>query len=72
MSQISIFFGNLTIFWQNEPHIDQEVDVKKATDQEQETWVMPAPRYIAEISIFFANLAVFFGKMNPILTKNLM
>ena len=26
--------------------------MKKATDQEQETWVMPDPRYIAHISIF--------------------
>ena len=66
MSQISIFFGNLTIFWQNEPHIDQEVDVKKATDQEQETWVMPVPCYIAEISIFVANLAVFLAITCPL------
>ena len=43
------------LFWKKEPHIDQEFDVKKATDHEQETWVMPVPRYIEEIS--------FFGKM---------
>ena len=27
--------------------------MKKATDLEQETWVMPVPCYIAEISIFW-------------------
>jgi len=68
LSQISIFFGNLTIFWQNEPHIDQEVDVKKATDQEQETWVMPAPRYIAEISIFLP-IWPFFWQNEPHIDK---
>ena len=60
------------MFWQNEPHIDKEFDLKKATELEQETWVMPVPHYIAEISIFLPIWPFFFGKMNPILTKNLM
>ena len=33
----------MTIFWQNDPHIDKEFDVKSAMDLEQETWVMPVP-----------------------------
>ena len=49
----------------------KEFGVKKAMDLEQATWVMHVPRYIAEISIILA-IWPSFGKMNPILTNNLM
>ena len=48
----SFLFGNLTFFWRNDPHIANKFEVKRATDLEQETWVMPDPRYIAHTSIF--------------------
>ena len=59
------FFGKMN------PIYYKEFGVKKAMDLEQETWVMHVPRYIAEISIILA-IWPCFGKMNPILTKNLM
>ena len=42
--------------------------MKKATDLEQETWVMHVPHYIAEISIFMA-IWPFFWQNEPHIDK---